>query len=107
MHMQAHGIKYYFCDVGNLRNLQYMSAGENNLLAVPREVGLLRKLESLYINDNPNLQSLPFELTQCAQLQIMSIENCPLNDIPGDIVNGGPALVIHYLKLAQQDWGHD
>jgi len=91
--------------LGNLKNLQFLSAGENNLLYVPQEIGLLGKLESLYINDNLELQNLPFELTQCSQLQIMSIESCPLNEIPGDIVNGGPALIMQYLKLAQDGWG--
>jgi len=87
--------------------MQYLSAGENNLLAVPPEIGQLRKLESLYINDNPNLHNLPCELTQCLQLQIMSIENCPLNEIPGEIVNGGPALIMQYLKVTQEEaWGH-
>lgn len=92
--------------LGYLSNLQYLSAGENNLVSIPREIGTLGRLESLYINDNPNLQNLPFELTQCSQLQIMSIENCPLAEIPVDIVNGGPALIIQYLKVAQDQWGY-
>lgn len=57
-------------------------------------VGTLENLESLYLNDNPNLQSLPFELALCSNLQIMSIENCPLSQIPAEIVSGGPSLVI-------------
>ena len=56
-------------------------------------------MESLYLNDNVNLQSLPYELALCANLQIMSIENCPLSDIPPEIVSGGPSLVIQYLKM--------
>ncbi len=56
--------------------------------------GTLEKLESLYINDNANLQHLPFELALCSNLQIMSIENCPLSNIPQEIVSGGPSLVI-------------
>lgn len=84
---------------GNLGSLQYLSAGENNLLSIPREIGLLGRLESFYINDNANLHNLPYELTKCSQLQIMSIENCPLREIPGDIVAGGPALIIQYLKV--------
>ena len=56
--------------------------------------GTLENLESLYINDNPNLHNLPFELALCCNLQIMSIENCPLTQIPPEIVSGGPSLVI-------------
>lgn len=62
-------------------------------------IGTLESLESLYINDNPNLHSLPFELALCVNLQIMSIENCPLSQIPPEIVSGGPSLVIQYLKM--------
>ena len=63
------------------------------------------------MNDNPNLHALPFELALCSNLQvgltlfildsfnsdfdqIMSIENCPLTQIPTEIVSGGPSLVI-------------
>lgn len=56
--------------------------------------GSLEKLESLYINDNLNLHNLPPELALCSNLQIMSIENCPLSQIPPEIVVEGPSLVI-------------
>ena len=57
-------------------------------------IGTLESLESLYVNDNANLHSLPLELALCSSLQIMSIENCPLSQIPAEIVSGGPSLVI-------------
>ena len=57
-------------------------------------IGTLESLESLYVNDNPNLHNLPLELALCSSLQIMSIENCPLSQIPQEIVTGGPSLVI-------------
>lgn len=64
--------------------------------------GTLENLESLYINDNPNLHNLPLELALCSNLQIMSIENCPLSQIPAEIVSGGPSLVIQVsLSLTQ------
>ena len=72
----------------------YLSVGENLLTSIPEEIGSLENLESLYINDNPNLQALPFELALCSKLEIMSIEQCPLSKIPTDIVAGGPSLVI-------------
>ncbi len=62
--------------------------------------GTLEKLEQLYINDNPNLNNLPFELALCSNLQIMSIENCPLSQIPQEIVFGGPSLVIQVCHIA-------
>ena len=57
-------------------------------------LGLLEKLESLYINDNVTLHNLPAQLALCSSLQIMSIENCPLSQIPAEIVAEGPSLVI-------------
>jgi len=59
--------------------------------------GMLEKLESLYINDNVNLHNLPSELALCSSLQIMSIENCPLSQIPAEIVAEGPSLVIQVI----------
>lgn len=65
--------------------------------------GTLENLESLYINDNPELHSLPYELAYCSNLQIMSIENCPLSQIPAEIVARGPSLVIQvkYTSISQ------
>ena len=30
----------------------------------------MEALESLYVNDNPNLHSLPYELSLCSNLQV-------------------------------------
>ena len=51
------------------------------------------------LQHNPSLHNLPFELALCVHLQIMSIENSPLSQIPPEIVAGGPSLVIHFLKM--------
>ncbi|KAL0159787.1 hypothetical protein M9458_043512, partial [Cirrhinus mrigala] len=61
--------------------------------------GTLENLEDLYLNDNPNLHSLPFELALCSKLSIMSIENCPLSHLPPQIVAGGPSFIIQFLKM--------
>ena len=76
-----------------------MSVGENKLSYLPDEIGTLESLETLYINDNPQLHNLPFELALCTNLQIMSIENCPLSQIPQEIVAGGPSLVIQVSSI--------
>ena len=84
----------------NLINLTYLSVGENNLSYLPEEIGTLESLETLYLNENPMLHNLPFELALCTNLQIMSIENCPLSQIPPEIVAGGPSLVIQVSDCA-------
>lgn len=84
----------------NLINLTYLSVGENNLSYLPEEIGTLESLETLYINENPLLHNLPFELALCTNLQIMSIENCPLSQIPPEIVAGGPSLVIQVSAMS-------
>ena len=46
----------------------------NTLYQLPiiilKEIGSLESLESLYVNDNPNLHALPFELALCSNLQV-------------------------------------
>lgn len=66
--------------------------------------GNLDSLKSLYINDNPSLHNLPFELALCASLEIMSIENCPLSQIPPEITAGGPSLVIQVTLQNVRDY---
>ena len=87
-------ISFFQISFRQLSQLSYLSVGENLLNFLPEEIGNLECLESLYINDNKNLQTLPFELALCSKLEIMSIENCPLPQIPAEIVAGGPSLVI-------------
>ena len=95
--------RVYFVPVsgplGKLESL-YINDNPKRVYFVPVS-GPLGKLESLYINDNPNLHNLPFELALCSNLQIMSIENCPLSQIPPEIVSGGPSLVIQVRNTIQ------
>jgi len=56
--------------------------------------GTLENLEELYLNDNPNLQSLPYELALCKRLALMSVEGCPLSRLPPHVVDGGPSAII-------------
>ena len=77
-----------------LVNLKHLSAGENNLLEIPAEIGTLENLEELYLNDNPNLQFLPYELALCKRLALMSVEGCPLSRLPPHVVDGGPSAII-------------
>jgi leucine-rich repeat protein SHOC2 len=78
----------------HLGNLKHFSAGENNLTQLPEEIGTLESLEELYLNDNPCLQMLPFELALCRKLSLMSIDGCPLGAMPPQVVDGGPSGII-------------
>ena len=77
-----------------LTNLEYLSAGENNLAHLVEEIGNLESLKALHINDNPGLHGLPYELVLCSSLQVLNLEGCPLTQIPAEIVAAGPSLVI-------------
>ena len=61
--------------------LQYLSAGENYLSFLPEEIGSLESLESLYVNDNPNLHALPFELALCSNLQVGRITDPKITEL--------------------------
>lgn len=57
-------------------------------------------LHALYLNDNRELKNIPAELSQCPQLTILSVENCPLHDLPQPIVAGGSAMIIYVRELS-------
>ncbi len=46
------------------------------------------------MNDNLNLQNLPYELALCKRLALMSVEGCPLSRLPAHVVEGGPSAII-------------
>jgi leucine-rich repeat protein SHOC2 len=69
-------------DIGNLKGVKQFYVGENNIYSVPPHIGMMDSLIELYINDNLELHKLPMELSYCKSLQILSIEGCPLSDIP-------------------------
>lgn len=85
--------------IGNLTNLKVLSIGENDIADIPQEIGSLSKLEELYMNDNGDLQALPFELALCQNLQLMSVEGCPLSRMPAQAVEGGPSTIMQYLRF--------
>ncbi|CAL8105708.1 unnamed protein product [Calicophoron daubneyi] len=88
--------------MGSLPKLKVIKAGENDIREVPPELGNLPVLQDLYLNDNPNLNSLPAELSLCKTLKILTLENCPLCDLPPPIVDGGSAMIIYFLQQVLQ-----
>ncbi|TPP64278.1 hypothetical protein FGIG_10650 [Fasciola gigantica] len=59
-------------------------------------------LKNLDLRDNPNLNSLPAELSLCTSLTILALENCPLHDILPDIRAGGSSMIIYFLQQVLQ-----
>uniref|UniRef100_A0A0R3SH07 Leucine-rich repeat-containing protein 7 n=1 Tax=Hymenolepis diminuta TaxID=6216 RepID=A0A0R3SH07_HYMDI len=83
--------------IGNLRELRIFKAGENDITELPPEIGNMANLHDFYLNDNHNLNNIPAEMSQCPVLTILSVENCPLRDLPQPIVSGGSAMIIYPL----------
>ena len=74
-------------------------------MEIPTEIGSLENLEELYINDNPNLQNLPYELALCKRLALMSVEGCPLGRLPLHAVEGGPSAIIQVSTACNYNLG--
>lgn len=59
-------------EIGNLKNLKILKAGNNKMTGVPAEVGHLEKLEILDLSDN-QLTGLPYELGDLKNLRILNL----------------------------------
>ncbi|CAL8088647.1 unnamed protein product [Calicophoron daubneyi] len=88
--------------IGSLPKLKLLNASENDIQSIPPEIGDLPLLENLYLSDNSNLNMLPAELSLCKNLKILTLENCPLSDMPAAIVEGGSAMIIYSLQKVIQ-----
>lgn len=62
-------------------------------------LGNIPTLHDLHLNNNPNLNSLPAELSLCGKLIILNLESCPLRALPEPIVQGGSAMIIYVSIL--------
>merc|ERR1712151_261743 len=84
--------------IESLQELTHLYLSNNDITSLPTEIGNLGSLKELYLSCNINLNNLPLELAVCPQLQILALDKCPLNSIPTEFVNGGPAYVIQYMR---------
>lgn len=62
----------------------------------------MSSLSEFYLNDNHSLNNIPAEMSQCPVLAILSVENCPLRDLPQPIVSGGSAMIIYVSRLCNK-----
>jgi hypothetical protein len=68
-----------------------LDLSHNELSALPPEIGALRNLEHLWVNDNP-LEGLPDEIEGCVSLRVVDLRDTLVAALPG-AVGRLPALV--------------
>lgn len=71
--------------IGQLRNLSFLEASNNDLRELPETIGMLVNLKELYVFDN-NISTLPHEVGYLYKLFMLGIEGNPLNDEFKEIV---------------------
>jgi internalin A len=71
-------------EIGQLTNLQSLYLWNNQLSSLPPEIGQLSKLRSLYLYKN-QLSSLPPEIGQLSKLQSLDLSENQLSSLPPEI----------------------
>ena len=64
------------------KTLFSLDISDNDLFEVPVFVQYLKNLRFLYLNNNPNLNNLPPELSLLQKLQAIGVEETPLANLP-------------------------
>ena len=86
-------------EISNLKNLQILLLFGNNLTSLPKEIGNLKNLQELQLFDN-NLTSLPKEIGNLTQLRELVLTRNKLKSLPSQIGNLGN---LQELKLSSND----
>jgi Leucine-rich repeat (LRR) protein len=60
---------------------------QKGLTTIPKEIGQLSAMRSLYVQSNQSLTSLPPEIGQCTSLTYIDISGCSLTALPSEIGN--------------------
>ncbi len=71
-------------EIGQLKNLKYLSIAGNELSSLPPEIGQLTNLENLILNEN-QLTSLPPEIGQLTNLEVLRLDRNQLTELPPEI----------------------
>src|SRR5260370_39097244 len=82
--LSGSGITQLPREIGKLANLQSLYLYNNRLTQVPVELGQLAKLEVLYLGNN-QLTQVPVELGQLANLRWLDLSNNRLTQVPRDL----------------------
>ncbi len=82
--LSGSGITQLPREIGKLANLQSLYLYNNRLTQVPVELGQLAKLEVLYLGNN-QLTQVPVELGQLANLRWLDLSNNRLTQVPREL----------------------
>jgi len=83
-----------------LTNLRFLKLSQNRLPHIPREIGLMAKLEVLELDSN-RLLHLPVEFAELVTLQRLDLSNNRIESLPNDLFDKMTAL--RYLNIHSND----
>jgi len=85
--LRAQGLVAMPTSVFEMPNLTLLNFAGDNLTSIPPEIGTLKNLQVLYLNNNPRLTSLPDEIGNLPDLRMLSLYNDQLTALPPSIAN--------------------
>ena len=87
-------------EIGQLRNLTWLYVDNNLLTQLPATIGQLSNLGELDVEGN-QLTELPPEIGQLSNLRKLNLNGNPLQTPPPEIVQQGTEAVLAYLRGLQ------
>ncbi|BBI17919.1 leucine-rich repeat domain-containing protein [Neochlamydia sp. S13] len=98
LNLSKAGLTYLPPEICQLSQLQTLDLNDNQLTALPEEIGQLsQQLQTLYLNQN-QLTSLPVEIGQLSELQWLYLNQNQLTSLPAEI---GQLSQLTKLELAE------
>ncbi|MGB7957651.1 MAG: leucine-rich repeat domain-containing protein [Minisyncoccia bacterium] len=85
--LRHQGLTAIPASVFQMSNLVLLNLAGNNLTSVPPEIGNLKDLQVLYLNQNPQITSLPDVFGNLTDLKMLSLFGDGLTTIPPSIMN--------------------
>jgi Leucine-rich repeat (LRR) protein len=86
------------CGIGNCQNLKWLYLGQNQLKCIPKELGSLKNLEVLYLNDNAiNLKGIGTDFGETKKLKDLRLHGNKKLKIPNSLRNANAQSVMKKL----------
>ncbi|KAM3842815.1 leucine-rich repeat-containing protein 27-like [Diretmus argenteus] len=86
----------------SLPRLLWLDLRNNQIAALPADIGSHRSLKTLLLEGNP-LSELPPELGNVITLRALNLRNCPIRFPPQDVVHRGLQCILQYLRSAMAE----